>query len=735
MLKATLNKTLMFLYYIVGALILEAITFRILSLGSMPEYFGYNFSIILFIAIAIFAVPNYTAQYVLYTLVLLVQAIFIYVNYSLSAMNSHNLFSFEMMGLVQEATAAATSSFVYFSVILQLISVYLAIIITGAILLGYCKKQKVNFKQHFTIFNIVLLVSFECFSCGYFVDTRNKINAKANFTDQDYVISDSFYMNTNINKMSSYAKFGTYGYFMNLIFNKFGNYDKSLKQVAVDYFNNGNVYNGKYIDEQGNEVSDNMFGEAEGDNVIVIMMESLEWFCFGDGNYDPTLQNFSNELTPNIYNLINSENTMISSNFFAQSKTNYSETYGIVGNYPITTSLNENIDGEASKGYDAFGYSLPYRMKAEGYQTNYVHSHTTEFYDRNKTHHHLGFDRVIGKNNLMKDGKRVYSEEDTWWEHWDAEGDFARNAIDEIVPTNYKEKPFYTFYLTVSSHGSYSDNSNEGDCVRYKNYVKYGADDCVLNSNGDYILDPSKSQDELTYTSWYTNVLKNYSSDSALVEELLYYQCGVMGLDEAIGVITDKLENSYMDDGSKLIDNTTLLLYSDHYTYYNSLSNRFKRIPVSDTASVELNIIPMIISSPSIKTYANKLYPIRSTTYLVNERFCSAYDIIPTLLNMLGVEYNERLYLGKSIFAPVDYIYEINGQIREMTVYYSNATGGGVFSRDVYTYDMNNFIKQSVYVNQDTINIFKSASSQLLKQINYMHIINHYYLFGQITKI
>ena len=83
MIKAVLNKIVMLLYYKVGALILEAVTFSFLGLGAWPEYSALNFAIIIFVALLVFAIPNYTAQYVVYTIILALQSILIYVNYSL----------------------------------------------------------------------------------------------------------------------------------------------------------------------------------------------------------------------------------------------------------------------------------------------------------------------------------------------------------------------------------------------------------------------------------------------------------------------------------------------------------------------------------------------------------------------------------------------------------------------------------------------------------------------------
>ena len=157
MLKSILNKLLMVFYFIIGALLLEAVTFNILNFGTMPEYFWLNFVIIAFIAVLVYIIPNFTAQYVIYTIILFVQTVFIYINYSLYMVYG-DLFSMEMINFVGEAAMAMTSSFIYVSVLLKLIAVFLIIAIIGYLFLTICRKSKIQLKQHFSVFSVITLI-------------------------------------------------------------------------------------------------------------------------------------------------------------------------------------------------------------------------------------------------------------------------------------------------------------------------------------------------------------------------------------------------------------------------------------------------------------------------------------------------------------------------------------------------------------------------------------------------
>lgn len=736
MLKTAVNKLLMVIYFVLGALILEAVTFSILNFSGMPEYFLLNFAIILFVAILVYAIPNYTAQYVIYTIVLLVQTVFIYVNYSLLTVFG-DLFSFEMLAMTGEAGKAMTSSFVYFGIILQLISVFLLISLTGGMLLSKCKKDKINIKQHFSIFNVIILISLQCFAVGYYADTRRSIDNAVVVTDKEYTQSDTFLMNNPFLKYNSYKKFGTYGYFTNLITREIIGYNKEMQQTALDYFNAGEIYDGTFKDENNNTVSNQVFGGDKGNNVIVVMMESLEWYAFGDGNYDANFNNLSPELTPNVYSIIygdyeyddinksyvnKSENddSIIAKNFFAKSKTNISEGFGVMGSYPVGESLSSEVAGKNSY----IEYSMPQILKELGYTTNYVHSNEIEFYDRAYTHEKLGFENVIGKDSVIKDGKQLYKGADLEWGHWENEEEFVKNAMEYIVPSNYNEKPFYSFYLNVSSHGSYEYNKYNKDCVRYVNFVMYGEDDCYLDEKGNYQVKKEIAKEDLTYTNWYQNVIDNYyETDKNLCKELLYYQCGVVGMDAAIGAIKEQLKTYGIED------KTTILLYSDHNAYYDSMSNRFKGIPLDNFASIKLNTIPMILSSPSIKEY-NKT---ASNKFIVNDRFTSAYDIVPTLLDLLGIKYNQNLYIGQSMFKPADYVYEIDGETKDMIVYHSNT--GGMFSKDIYTFDFKTYNKENIAVDDEITEMFVTECNNVLRKVSYLNILNHYQMSNKLSFI
>ena len=737
MVKTGFSKFLMFFYFVLGALILEAFSFSVLNLGFMPEYFLYNFSIIVFIGVIVFTIPSYGWQFGLATAVLGVQAILIYTNYTLYTIYG-DMFTFDMIKMMKEATEAAASGFVYWGIILELVGLMVAIILIGVLLLHFARKNKIAIKQHFSILCIIMILFAQCFSITNYYVYRHRIQEYQEGIDSiDYVNSDAFLMNTSFLKRRSYKKFGSYGYFANLLINEMDgtittNADTMKQKITVDYFNSGSKYSGTTI--PGSSTSS--FGLDRGNNVICFMMESIEWFAFGDGTYDPTIQNLSSELTPNVYNLINGsnstqdDNSIVAYNFFGKAKTNISEGIGVMGSFPNGLDVLSYAGKKYDKKSNALGFTLPNILQSMGYTTSYVHSNRSTFYNRDQSHGNIGFQNVIGKENLTdSDGNEIYSGSELWWNHWAPEGEYANNAMRYIVPENYEEKPFYTFYLNVSSHGSWLPQYNkyDGDAIKYMNYVKYGADDCVLNENNQYVL--NKPEEEATYTNWYQNVLDNYSDTDNLVTMLTYYQCGVCGMDEAIGNIINQLKSKHYANGDSLYDHTTILLYADHFAYYNNMSYMVKDIDPIEYYKVDLHRIPMILSSPGIKNLNTTLADEYKLT--LNTRFCSAYDIVPTLLDLLGISFNENFYVGHSLFRPADIVYEIDGETRDMVVYYSNT--GGIYSLEVESDDLSTFVKINPNATDSIIEKFKTESSKVLTKLNYLYMLDLYGVYNQIS--
>ena len=111
-----------------------------------------------------------------------------------------------------------------------------------------------------------------------------------------------------------------------------------------------------------------------------------------------------------------------------------------------------------------------------------------------------------------------------------------------------------------------------------------------------------------------------------------YIACN-LELEDAMGCLVEKLEQA------GILDRTLIVLTGDHYPYglsaeeYNELAGR----PIDTSFEKYHN---------SFLCYTSALEPV------VVRDYCCTVDILPTLLNLLGVPYDARLLAGRDVLAP-----------------------------------------------------------------------------------
>jgi len=703
------------LFYLIATLLIEIMTFCMLDIGFLPEHFLYDFSFMLMFMGIIFIIPNYLAQYIVSMVIIVIQFVLTYVNYTLYHLYG-DVFSFDMVKLFNETKQAITSDFTYVWIIVMLVVLALVLGLIGFFIYRALKPYKMPFHKNFSVFILMVVLIVQGVGLSVYTQQNAYISAASSITDEDYVLSDEFLRETTMLKIASLKSLGTYGYYVNNIMNVISDTQgKAVIEQAVKYFNSGETFNAN---------SSNMFGASTGENLIVIMMESLEWYPFTDGKENS--YTFSSELTPNINRLI--QEGFIATDFFSKSKTNISEGIGFLGSYPIGKYMEQVTSKEKAEYY---GFSMPNILNNLGYTTTYLHTNVGSYYARESTHKYLGFQNVYCGDDAI-DGNIK-------WGHWMKEADFVYSALDEgyLIPENATVKPFYSFYTTVSSHGPYVNNSDNADQVEYKDFVKYG-DTAELDEN---------LREE---TEWYKNAKESYDED--VLHYLVNFQASIVGLDKAIGVIIDRLEEL------GIYNNTTICLYSDHNAYYHTLSNSIKGVAQTDYSNIELNTVPFIIKSKGLTNrieergyysednpngvlaspdrYGNlnaNSNPIHSTS-----RFTSAYDIVPTLLDLLGIEYNKNFYPGTSMFADINTkinVYDENGNLtkEEVVAYYSHT--GGVYGKYGHTKDMKDY--QFAFPNNNTYSAytstFKTTAKQLLLKLNYVSTLYSHGVYAQLN--
>jgi hypothetical protein len=163
--------------------------------------------------------------------------------------------------------------------------------------------------------------------------------------------------------------------------------------------------------------------------------------------------------------------------------------------------------------------------------------------------------------------------------------------LEQTIPEYIDNQPFHSYYMTVSGHLRYSFSGNS-----------------MANKNKDTVKDLPYSETGKAYIA-------------TQVE-----------LDRAMEHLLEKLEDA------GIADKTLIAISADHYPY--GLED--EEIDELAGHNVEKNF--ELYKSPFI-LYTKGMEPE------IIEKPSSSLDIIPTLSNLLGLEYDSRLLMGRDIFS------------------------------------------------------------------------------------
>lgn len=599
--------------FFVFSVIFEIVSMLTISKGQifLPKYFLFDLTFCLIFCAIMYLVKNKTFNTIITILFLTLQVVLNILNAALYKTFGY-IFSWDMFNLGAEGVKAFDPQFInWYSVVINIL------LLTSAVLLIIHINKKFETKKifyHYSSILVVFLVFFVLQTTGL----TSLLVAKSTLADVEasndlYIAQSDAYLYDNMFfTVEAYKKFGTFGFYIKSLGDTiFANADMTLteQQEYQAYLQDG-------------EVLANESATHKDQNLIVIMLESFEWYAIDRYN------------TPTLYDLM--ENKAVSfTQFYARNKTNYSEGIGILGNMPKSTTLSSLN----AKGVLDPEYSLPNLFKEQNYdEVNYFHSYTKNFYERNVVNKNLGFDYVYGLEDADVPNKSYT------FGNWAGDYNYMTSMVDEIAPKN---KKFFSFFTTVSTHGSYNkDNTN------------------LKNVNGENLYE--------TYDKNFEN-MKEYLEDEGfyvpttnLANQLRRYKVAAMDTDRMIKYLLDYLETN------DLKDNTTIVLYADHNCYYNDISSHLK-FGTRDIDAYASGVfrVPFMIYSPLLS--AQKV-----------DTFCSTYDIYPTICEMFGLRYNKNLTQGYSVF----------GSETDKSIFISYISG--IFTNKLYStnimdiYDFNN---------------------------------------------
>ena len=585
--KLGLNQLLKPALYLLISIILEIVSFAIFDFktasGSkqiLPQYIFFDIGVWLFVCgLIICSKKNWLANIFFYIALVVKVTIFI-INVTLKADFGY-LFTFDKARLLPEMVESMNTSFINYPLIAVAVIGAFIVIALPIVFDNVFGKKKIQLKKMSnTIFCLLMFlitstVGFGCYTAqSALIKTSNEFKE---ISDDKYL-----YKNQQIHDLA-FQKFGSCGFYLKNISNLlFPNSGISKEEVNATI----EAYDNSAVDK---DITASLYG----DNLIVIMLESFEWFAIDPYN------------TPHLWALktgnssdIISKQAVVFSNYQSNNKTNVSENICMLGYMP-----NEATFVVDKPNVYATKYSLPNLLKAEGYKTSYFHNWKINFYNRDKVNKNIGFDNIYSLDDFE------HAEKSTKFNFYNRESDFVEQMMDKLAPTTGK---FMSFYTTVSSHGTYT----------------------VQNPRFEKHFETYDKNLELMKT-WFADEGYVYPNTKEYQSILKEYKSACMDTDEMVG----KLFKHLNDTG--LIQNTTVMLYADHNAYYQNLTKVIKGTEKDDYSSQKAYTVPLMI-------YSNK---IASQTI---DSFCSTYDIYPTLCEMFGLPYNVVNAMGKDMFSEND---------------------------------------------------------------------------------
>lgn len=313
-------------------------------------------------------------------------------------------------------------------------------------------------------------------------------------------------------------------------------------------------------------------GMFEGKNLILITAEAF------------TAEVIDPERTPTLFRLANEG---IHFTDYYQPAWGASTTSGEFSNLVGIVPTNGGACMKEAIQQDLF-LTMGHQLQKQGYYSVAYHNHLATFYDRDKTHTHLGYDRYVAQYGGLEGVTAVWPESDL-------------EMMEVTVPQYIDQQPFSIYYMTVSGHCLYTQNEN---AMTRKNYEAVADMDCS--------------------------------------EEIKCYFAAQLELEYAMESLVRQLEEA------GIADDTVIVLATDHYPYGLERSSTWKnkRDNLKELYGVE-EYDNFIRDHNALILWSGCL---EGMDIEINEPVYSL-DILPTLSNLFGVEYDSRLLVGRDVFS------------------------------------------------------------------------------------
>lgn len=361
----------------------------------------------------------------------------------------------------------------------------------------------------------------------------------------------------------------------------------------------------------------NYTGKYKDKNLILLQLEGIDnWLI-------------TKEDTPTLYKMMNNSiNFTNHYSYYNGGGSTFNSEFAVNTGFITPLSYTQNA---YTFNKNTFPYSLAHLFKNMGYSVNAFHMNDSEYYSRGTNYKNWGYENYYGLKELG-----VYKDDSYTL---DRELILNETFSEKMFP----EEKFVDYIITYSGHLPFT--TEKGVCR------KLVIEDVLKKENleelpNDYIL-PTLTEEECA---------RRQAKETDYMVELL------------LNKLTEK----------NLIDNTVIVVFTDHYLY--TLSDQTILDKYKETDNNLINHTPFFIwhNNKDKKT-------IKEVT--------SQLNVLPTVLNLYGIDHNSNYYIGTDAL--------------------DNNYHGSVFFSDYSWYD------GSIYVDGGVITKGKEIDSLLLEDKNY----------------
>ncbi len=297
------------------------------------------------------------------------------------------------------------------------------------------------------------------------------------------------------------------------------------------------------------------------------------------------------ELTPTLYRL--STNGINFNDYYQQS---IAGTTG--GEYQLLFGLIPTSGGSSIKEITQNGThtNIGALLNDQGYFGMAFHNSDYTYYDRHQTHTKLGY-----SGGYMGVGNGLEELISPVWPASDLE------LLQETLPMYIDKQPFNVYYMTVSGHSVYTFGNN-----------------AMSRENKDAV-DAWCAKENLSYT-----------------EPVRAYIAANLELEKAVDYLVETLEEK------GIADDTVICIAPDHFPYGLDSDASMGNMPyLSELYGYPVNTYEERDRSRAIIWCG----ALEDKEPVIVDTPTSSVDILPTLCNLFGVEWDSRLYVGRDVLS------------------------------------------------------------------------------------